>query len=124
MNRSGAHRNGGRFRLIGSRVRKSMVTCLLTWVGVVHLADAAPGDDADFARSKKCMNCHAVDRKVVGPAFKSVAARYANDPEAEARLAKKIMQGGSGSWGVVPMPSNDVTTAEARRLAHWVLMQK
>ena len=75
-------------------------------------------------RAKKCTNCHAIDQKVVGPAFKAVAARYAKDATAEDRLAKKIREGGEGAWGVVPMPSNDVTTAEARQLAHWVLQQK
>ncbi len=85
---------------------------------------AVAADDAALARSKKCMNCHAVGEKLVGPAFKDVAARYANDKEAEDRLAKKIREGGAGAWGVVPMPTNDVTPAEARELAHWVLMQK
>ena len=85
----------------------------------------ARADDADFARAKKCMNCHAIDEKRVGPPFKAVAARYANDAAAEEKLAKKIRQGGAGSWGVVPMPSNDdVTTDDAKRLARWVLMQK
>jgi cytochrome c len=86
-------------------------------------ASAVAADDAALARSKKCMNCHAVSEKLVGPAFKDVAVRYANDPQAEDRLAKKIREGGSGAWGVVPMPTNDVTPAEARALAHWVLMQ-
>ncbi len=82
-------------------------------------------DDADFARSKKCLNCHALDQKLVGPAFRAVAARYANDRDAEARLAKKIRQGGAGAWGVVPMPANtEVDAAESQRLAHWVLTQK
>jgi cytochrome c len=86
---------------------------------------AQAADDATLARTKKCMNCHAIDQKLVGPAFKSVASRYANDKDAEARLAKKIREGGSGSWGVVPMPTNaEVTPDEAKQLAHWVLMQK
>jgi cytochrome c len=86
---------------------------------------AQAADDAALARARKCMNCHAIDQKLVGPAFKSVASRYANDKDAEARLAKKIRDGGSGSWGVVPMPTNsDVTPDEAKQLAHWVLMQK
>lgn len=91
---------------------------------------AAWADDIDMARSKKCMSCHALDQKLVGPAFKSVAAKYANLKDAEmrdteARLARKIREGGSGVWGVVPMPANpDVDAAEAQRLAHWVLMQK
>jgi cytochrome c len=87
-------------------------------------APSTAADDVALARAKKCMNCHAVAEKLVGPAFKEVAARYANDKQAEDRLAKKIREGGSGAWGVVPMPTNDVTPAEARELAHWVLMQK
>ena len=71
------------------------------------------------------MNCHALDEKRVGPSFKAVAARYANDKAAEERLAEKIRNGGAGAWGVVPMPANDdVSRVEAQRLAHWVLMQK
>ena len=80
--------------------------------------------DADFARSKKCMSCHAIDEKRIGPTFKAVAAKYANDKDAEARLARKIRDGGSGVWGGLVMPANDVTPTEAQRLAHWVLMQK
>jgi cytochrome c len=101
-----------------------MALGMLALAGALQHAHAGTEVDADFARSKKCLNCHAIDRKIVGPAFNSVAARYADDRDAEARLAKKIVQGGSGAWGVVPMPGNNVTAAEAQRLAHWVLMQK
>ena len=97
-------------------------------VGVALLAGLCAGahaDDADFAKSKKCMNCHALDEKRVGPPFKAVAARYANDQGAQERLAIKIREGGANAWGVVPMPANDeVSKADAQRLAHWVLMQK
>ncbi len=81
-------------------------------------------DEAALAKEKKCLNCHALDRKLVGPAFRDVAARDATDHDAPARLAKKIRVGGAGAWGVVPMPSNDVTPDEATRLATWVLQQK
>ncbi len=80
--------------------------------------------DADLAKTKKCLGCHAVDEKRIGPPYKAVAAKYANDKDAEARLAKKIREGGSGVWGVLVMPPNDVSAAEARRLAHWVLERK
>jgi cytochrome c len=71
------------------------------------------------------MSCHAIDQKLIGPSYRSVAARYAGDKDAEARLAKKIREGGSGVWGPLVMPENpDVSAAEAERLAHWVLMQK
>ena len=78
-----------------------------------------------LAQSKNCLGCHAMDRKVVGPAFKAVAAKYAGDPAAAARLATKIRVGGSGVWGPVPMPANQqVSASEAAQLAAWVLLQK
>lgn len=98
----------------------SVLAVLASLVPINARADA----DADFARSKKCMSCHAIDEKRIGPPYKAVAAKYANDKDAEAKLAKKIREGGTGVWGVLVMPANDVTTAEAQRLAHWVLQQK
>ncbi len=78
-----------------------------------------------LATSRNCMSCHAVDRKVLGPAFKDVAARYKDDKGAPDALAAKIMKGGSGVWGPVPMPANNqVSDAEAKRLAAWVLSIK
>lgn len=78
--------------------------------------------DLDFARSKNCMSCHSLGNKVVGPAFKEVAKRYAGQPDAEAKLTQKILKGGSGAWGVVPMPANaQVSEAEAKSLVQWIL---
>ncbi len=75
-----------------------------------------------LAQSKNCLGCHAIDRKVVGPAFKAVAAKYAGDTGAAAQLASKIRMGGAGVWGPVPMPANEqVSEAEAAQLAAWVL---
>ena len=80
---------------------------------------------AALAQSKSCLGCHAMDRKVVGPSFTDVAAKYAGDLGAEARLAAKIRKGGSGVWGPVPMPGNgQISEAEAKQLAEWVLSQK
>lgn len=71
------------------------------------------------------MSCHAVDRKVLGPAFKDVAAKYKNDKGAAEMLANKIMKGGSGVWGPVPMPANNqVSESDAKKLAEWVLSIK
>jgi cytochrome c len=81
--------------------------------------------DAELASRKNCMACHQAGKKVVGPAFKDVAAKYAGDKDAANRLAQKIIKGGSGAWGPVPMPANpQVGEAEARELAAWVLAQK
>jgi len=80
---------------------------------------------ADLAQKKNCMACHAIDKKVVGPAYKDVAAKYAGQKDAAAKLAEKIQKGGSGVWGPVPMPANtQVNEAEAKQLAAWVLSLK
>ncbi|WHZ11332.1 MAG: cytochrome c551/c552 [Burkholderiaceae bacterium] len=90
------------------------------------LAFSAPAlADQALATAKNCMSCHAIDRKVVGPAFKDVAAKYAGQKGAVDMLAAKIMKGGSGVWGPVPMPANtQVNEAEAKKLAAWVLSLK
>lgn len=76
----------------------------------------------DLARAKLCLGCHTIDKKQIGPAFKDVAARYAGQPGVAAKLAEKIMSGGAGAWGVVPMPANPkVSPDEAKQLANWVL---
>ncbi len=81
--------------------------------------------NADLAKSKNCMACHAVSNKVVGPAYKDISAKYAGQGDAEDKLTQKVMKGGSGVWGVVPMPANpQVSEAEARTLIKWVLTLK
>jgi cytochrome c len=81
--------------------------------------------DLALATSKNCMACHAIDKKVVGPAYKDVAAKYAGQKDAVDKLSAKIMKGGSGVWGPVPMPANtQVNAAEAKKLAAWVLSLK
>lgn len=79
----------------------------------------------ELATKKNCMACHAVDKKLVGPAYKDVAAKYKGDKTAEAKLAEKVMKGGVGAWGQVPMPANpQVSKEEAATLVKWVLSQK
>jgi len=81
--------------------------------------------DADMAQKKNCLACHAVDKKVIGPAYKDVAAKYAGQKDAADKLAQKILKGGSGVWGAVPMPANpQVNESEAKQLAAWVLTTK
>ncbi|MBT0959761.1 c-type cytochrome [Denitromonas iodatirespirans] len=90
------------------------------------LLSAAPAfASAELAKSKNCLACHTVDKKLVGPAYKDVAAKYAGQADASAKLAEKIMKGGKGNWGQVPMPPNpQVTPEQAKQLADWVLSQK
>ncbi|PUE48873.1 cytochrome C' [Limnohabitans sp. 2KL-1] len=81
--------------------------------------------DQALATSKNCMACHSVDKKLVGPGFKDVAAKYKGDKTAADKLASKIIKGGSGVWGAVPMPANpQVSEADAKKLAAWVLSVK
>ena len=80
--------------------------------------------NADLAQKKNCLACHAADKKIVGPAYKDVAAKYAGQKDAVAKLADKIQKGGVGVWGQIPMPANQVTPDEAKQLAIWVLTLK
>jgi len=80
--------------------------------------------DPALAQKKNCMACHAIDKKVVGPAYKDVAKKYAGQ-DVTGKLAAKVMKGGSGVWGAVPMPANpQVNQAEAETLARWVMSLK
>lgn len=90
------------------------------------LLSAAPAfASADLAKAKNCMACHAVDKKLVGPAYKDVAAKYAGQKDAAAMLAAKVQKGGVGAWGQIPMPPNpQVSAEEAAKLVEWVLAQK
>ena len=81
--------------------------------------------NADLAQKKNCMACHAADKKLVGPSYKDVAAKYAGQKDAVTMLAEKIQKGGVGAWGQMPMPSNpQVNPEEAKQLATWVLATK
>jgi len=102
-------------------MKRSMMLCML----LSALASSSAMANADLAKAKNCMACHAVASKLVGPAFKDVAAKYAGQKDAEDKLSAKVMKGGSGSWGAVPMPANpQVSEAEAHTLVKWVLSQK
>ncbi|MBS1138807.1 MAG: Cytochrome c, class [Proteobacteria bacterium] len=90
--------------------------------GVV-MAGQVQADEA-LAKAKNCMSCHAIDKKLVGPAYKEVAAKYKGDKNAPAMLATKVKAGGKGTWGQIPMPPNNVTEDEAKKLVAWVLAQK
>ena len=80
--------------------------------------------DMALAQKKNCMACHAVDKKLVGPSYKDVAAKHAKDKKAVDLLAEKIIKGGKGNWGEIPMPPSAVTPEEAKTLAKWVLATK
>jgi cytochrome c len=89
------------------------------------VASAAVADELeDLMKKNGCNACHAEDKKVIGPSYKDVAAKYKGDAGAVAKLAAKIKTGGKGTWGEIPMPPNNVTDDEAKKLAAWVLATK
>ena len=93
---------------------------------ILALAASAPAfANPQLAQQKNCMACHAVDKKLVGPSYKEVAAKYAGQKDAVDKLTQKVLKGGSGAWGAVPMPANpQVSEADAKTLVQWVLQQK
>ena len=103
-----------------------MKRVLLTLAALTAVAAATPAmADEAMAKAKNCMACHAIDKKVVGPAYKDVAKKFGGQAGAVDMLADKIMKGSSGTWGPVPMPPNaNVNAAEAKQLATWILSLK
>jgi len=100
----------------------SLSAVFLASVGL-HAAPARA--QADLAQKKNCMACHAVDKKLVGPSYKDVAAKYTGQNDAVDKLAAKVVKGGAGVWGAVPMPANpQVTDAEAKQLVQWIMTIK
>ena len=98
---------------------------LALFAGLAAAASTPAFAQLDLAQKKNCLACHAVDKKVLGPAYKDVAAKYAGDKTAVAKLTEKVLKGGSGVWGPVPMPANaQVNEAEAKQLVTWILTLK
>jgi cytochrome c len=97
---------------------------------VLTVAAAVPASlpahaQEELAKKHACLACHAIDKKLVGPAYKDVAAKYRGDPNAEAKLVDKVKKGSQGTWGQVPMPPNsNVPDADVRALVKWILSQK
>lgn len=103
---------------------KHILVALATLATGITVSTSALAD-LQLATAKNCMACHAVDKKLVGPSYKDVAAKYAGQKDAVEKLAVKVMKGGSGVWGPVPMPANaQVNPDEAKKLVTWILGQK
>ncbi|MBU3586847.1 cytochrome c, class I [Polynucleobacter sp. 31A-FELB] len=98
---------------------------LVALFSLCSLSARAAIDDAKaaaLAKQNACLGCHAVDKKVVGPSFQAVAKKYATDPAASVFLKNKILKGGAGSWGVVPMPANaKLSDEDVSLLTGWIL---
>ncbi len=102
-------------------IRASTALAVLSFALLNSTASAS----ADLAKARNCTACHAADKKVLGPAFKDIAIKYASDKDAAVKLAKKVREGGVGVWGQVPMPANpQVTADEAGVLVKWILGAK
>jgi cytochrome c len=98
---------------------------LLVTMAITVAATSVMADGLALAKANICLACHAVDKKLVGPAFKDVAAKYADRKDAVDYLTNKIKSGGSGVWGAIPMPAQaQLSDAQAKELARWVLTAK
>jgi cytochrome c len=102
---------------------KRLAIFVAAWVAVLASVPAYASDE--LAKKHACLACHAVDKKLVGPSYKEIAAKYRSDSGAEAKLADKVKKGSQGTWGQVPMPPNAaVPDGEVRALVKWILSQK
>ena len=98
---------------------KHIVTVLIA-AGLVAASPAHA--NLDLAKKNNCLSCHAVDKKMVGPAFIDISKKYAGDKDAAKMLAARIKGGAKGIWGQIPMPPNaNVKDADAEALAKWIL---
>ena len=91
---------------------------------VMPAVGAAATDASALAAKYNCTACHAVDKKIVGPSYKEVAAKYAGESGAAAKLQQKIKNGGSGVWGAIPMPPSNVPDADLKAIVEWILTAK
>src|SRR5262249_61476706 len=86
---------------------------------------ADPQAEEALAKSSGCFACHSVDKKLVGPAYKEIAAKYRNDKTAPSKLVQKVKDGGKGVWGDIPMaPNAHVKDADIKTLVDWILEMK
>jgi cytochrome c len=101
------------------------IVVLAVTLASIALVGGAAYANPDLARAKNCMACHTANSLLLGPSYRSIAAKYADDKDAAARLAKRIREGGVGAWGQMAMPPQpQVSEAEALALAEWVLATK
>ena len=114
-------------------MRRWFLSGVVAAIGLVAAGEGAMAADAptsaasstdamNIARKNACMGCHAVDRKLVGPSFQQIAGKYKGDAQAQARLETKVKDGGSGVWGVLPMPSHrSMNGADIKTVVGWIL---
>ncbi|HEY3432155.1 MAG TPA: c-type cytochrome [Rhodocyclaceae bacterium] len=99
------------------------VSLLVSALMVICLAPAAQASEA-LASKAGCMACHAKDKKIVGPAFRDVSAKYKDQKDAETKLMDKVRKGGAGNWGPIPMSANGpekISDADLKTVVQWIL---
>ena len=98
------------------------ILAAIATVGTLLAVSTPALADMALANSKNCMACHAVEKKLVGPSYKDIATKYAGQADAVDKLSGKVIKGGAGAWGPVPMPANaQVSDADAKKLVAWIL---
>lgn len=108
---------------MSTRLRRSWIALLMLSLAASSTVEAA--GELELANKSGCLACHQLERKVIGPAYKDIAARYRGDGSAAARLYAKVKAGGGGVWGPVPMPANQqVADKDIHTLVDWILTQK
>ena len=101
---------------------KSIIVSMMAATGLMVAGSVLAADMPDIAKKNNCTACHAIDKKVVGPAWKDVAAKYKGDATAKAKLVTKMQKGGGGVWGAMPMPASPkLSDADAATLVDFVL---
>jgi cytochrome c len=108
-------------------MKRVIVKIVFLFAALAYFIPAAQANEEDqkafaIAKQNACLGCHALDKKIVGPSYQSIAQKYKSDPNAQVFLKKKIAKGGAGSWGVVPMPANaKLSDADLSLLTSWIL---
>jgi len=103
-------------------MKKFLMIAAAAGLALAFSANAADAEKAKaLAQAKNCLACHAVDKKLVGPAYTEISKKYKGNKDAEAMLVKKVIGGGGGVWGTIPMPPNPVKEDEAKMLVAWIL---
>jgi cytochrome c len=111
----------GAMRWVRAVARAGLVMVAVGWAVGASAAGAAPAGYV-VAQQNACLGCHTVDRKLVGPAFRDIAGKYKGDAGAQGQLEKKVRDGGSGVWGVIPMPSHPrMSDSDIQTVVSWVL---
>lgn len=99
-----------------------MLATFISWIFLTAAMAVTPEEGAGLMQKYGCAACHQIDRTLVGPAYNAVANQYRTDPDAKAKLFSKIKNGGSGTWGQLPMPSNvSVPDKDIQKLVEWIL---